>query len=519
VKFSFSILQIWEKYKLNHSIPDPPQFVSFSVMRNFPLIYRTILLLSLLAPALQSPAQSPYSAHWYFGKGAGLDFSAGIPVADTNSAIHTIEGGCSISDSAGNLLFYSDAMKVWNSDHAVMPNGTGLQGSQTAINSCLIVPFPAHPSLYYIFTNGYNAEYSIVDMSLDSGRGDVIAASKNTFLFPSAGEDLGGTLHCNAEDYWIVMRQGNSQTSSTYHSYLLDSSGLSAPLDYTLNRATTSVGHLVFSQDGNYLSASMQTQTNYVFGFDRQTGAMTLQDSMKMGNANGDWFYCTAFSPDNSKIYSIFYDNSAYVFVSQFDRNAPNLNASRLDLDSIYFFGSTTGYGWIGKMQLGSDQRIYIARWGMPGVWCPNTAGGYCFDSLDVIHYPDSAGFACYHQRAAVLLGGKATMIGLPSFVSQFTAPGTPQYSCNTAVVKENRPANSFTLFPNPFSGGTEIRLDRYEGNTEFEVYNSAGMLVRKQIIESAHFYFDAEGLENGIYFFRIQLASGVLTGKLVIMN
>lgn len=64
--------------------------------------------------------------HWYFGNQAGLDFSSGAPVADTNGQINIAGNSVSMSDTAGNLLFYSDRNTVWNKNHQVMPNGTGL---------------------------------------------------------------------------------------------------------------------------------------------------------------------------------------------------------------------------------------------------------------------------------------------------------------------------------------------------------------------------------------------------------
>ena len=59
-----------------------------------------------------------------------------------------------------------------------MPNGTGLLGSQFNTQSAIIVPKPGDPLRYYVFTvaqlgqsDGLN--YSIVNMSLDNGMGDV----------------------------------------------------------------------------------------------------------------------------------------------------------------------------------------------------------------------------------------------------------------------------------------------------------------------------------------------------------
>ena len=46
------------------------------------------------------------ATHWYFGINAGLDFSSGVPVPDTNGSLITLEGCASISDAFGSLLFY-----------------------------------------------------------------------------------------------------------------------------------------------------------------------------------------------------------------------------------------------------------------------------------------------------------------------------------------------------------------------------------------------------------------------------
>src|ERR1700741_32877 len=114
---------------------------------------------------------------WYFGTLAGLDFNSGAPVFMTNGALNTAEGSSSISDAAGNLLFYTDGVSVWNKNHVQMPNGSGLQGAASTTQSALIIPNPGNPNLFYIFTlpdeGSGNFCYSVVNMSLLSGTGDV----------------------------------------------------------------------------------------------------------------------------------------------------------------------------------------------------------------------------------------------------------------------------------------------------------------------------------------------------------
>src|ERR1051326_8915476 len=98
-------------------------------------------ILVLLALAGDTPAQKP-AMNWYFGQKAGLDFNSGTPVPVLGSSMWATEGCTSISDSNGNLLFYTYGDTVWNKNHQPMPNGFGLFGHQNSTQSALIVPLP-----------------------------------------------------------------------------------------------------------------------------------------------------------------------------------------------------------------------------------------------------------------------------------------------------------------------------------------------------------------------------------------
>ena len=49
---------------------------------------------------------------WFFGDSAGISFNSGKPGLLLGSKIATWEGCSTISDSLGNLLFYTDGEKV-----------------------------------------------------------------------------------------------------------------------------------------------------------------------------------------------------------------------------------------------------------------------------------------------------------------------------------------------------------------------------------------------------------------------
>src|SRR4051812_29467993 len=166
---------------------------------------RKIFIVCILFFQIGKPAFAQKENNiWYFGTNAGLDFNSGVPVALTNSAMVTSEGCASVSDTAGNLLFYTDGISIWNKNHTIMPNGTGLTGNSTATQSALIIKKPGSANLYYVFSTHFTLAYSIVDMTLNSGLGDVTI--KNDTL-GNGSEKLCGAAHVNGTDYWIISHE------------------------------------------------------------------------------------------------------------------------------------------------------------------------------------------------------------------------------------------------------------------------------------------------------------------------
>eukprot|EP01034_Spumella_vulgaris_P019444 gene19444-24857_t len=149
--------------------------------------------------------------HWVFTN-LSMDFSNGDPVAGPSPMNNgSLESSTTISDADGNLLFSSDGLTVWNRNHQVMPNGNGLMGNISATQSSLAVPFPGNPNRYYLFTsaaieNNYESglRYSIIDMTLNGGLGDVLPNAKNILVRDDVGEKVSGTFHANGHDIWIT---------------------------------------------------------------------------------------------------------------------------------------------------------------------------------------------------------------------------------------------------------------------------------------------------------------------------
>ena len=186
--------------------------------------YSYSLILLLISVLCYGQIPGP-TTNWYFGTNAGLTFNSGSPVALTNGSLTTTEGVATISDNSGNLLFYTNGVSVWNRNHLVMTNGTGLFGDVSSTQSAIIVQKPNQSNIYYVFTSDNDAgpdgvRYSIVDMTLSAGLGEV--TSKNILLKTPSCEKLCAVRHCNNQDVWVLSHDWNT---NVFTSWLVDNIG------------------------------------------------------------------------------------------------------------------------------------------------------------------------------------------------------------------------------------------------------------------------------------------------------
>ncbi len=150
---------------------------------------------------------------WYFGNFAGLDFNSGVPV-NTNEIPASSGNAMSVMcDTNGDFMFCFNGNEIWNREGDFMPNGENLIGDERASMGALIVQQPGSDHLYYTFTVGYKQaeligmHYSVVDMNLDGGLGDV-TSEKNIPLDAAwaASNKLTAVRAANGEDVWIITR-------------------------------------------------------------------------------------------------------------------------------------------------------------------------------------------------------------------------------------------------------------------------------------------------------------------------
>ncbi len=369
------------------------------------IIFFIIAICSFLSSTSQNETNN-----WIFGDLAGLSFSSGSPVPLSGSAMTTTEGSAVASHPiTGNLLFYSDGSSVWDNTNTIMPSGSGLLGCSSSTMAALAVPQPGSADIYYLFTtdcaenigaNGFM--YSIIDMTANSGLGDV--TSPNNLLFNSCGEVNHAVKHSNCIDYWIVARELNN---NNYRTYLLTSAGLSAPVITSIGTPASiyHYGQGKFSPDGTkFAVADGQTQKIQLFDFNTTTGVFTNPISL-FSSSGTDIPYGLSFSSDNSKLYACAGSSGELIYQWNLSSGVPaTIIASQMLIANVspYFYP---------QLQLGKDYKLYISDFGG--------------STLSVITSPNTAGIACNFVASAVPIGG-INQIGLPEFPENYFNSSTP---------------------------------------------------------------------------------------------
>jgi len=353
---------------------------------------------------------------WYFGSGpgalycAGLDFNSGSPVALDTCAMLFLgaqEGSAVISDTSGQLLFYTNGSRIFNRNHAGMLNGSGLMGGCcTTTQPAVIVKQPGNDSLYYIFTaDAFNDtdgfRYSIVDMTLDGGLGAIVSGSKNILLHVPTTEKVTAVRHCNGKDIWAI---GHEWDSDAFYAYLLTDAGIVNTVVSNVGTVHTGdndnkIGYLKGSPNGKRLALALnEDNIAELLDFDNSTGIISNPITMSQ---TGFWSYGISFSPDNSRLYVSVGLKSIY----QYDLNAGSAAAI---IASRTLIGSTAS--GVGALQIAPDGKIYLARSGS--------------DYLGVINNPNALGVASNYVDDGFYLGGiNKSWYGLPNFMETIVSP------------------------------------------------------------------------------------------------
>ena len=363
--------------------------------------------------------------NWAFGQNVGLTWNTtqsltatglagtanavldGLPTF-TRTSIVTQEGCFSLSDSDGNLLFYSDGMTIWDKNNAVMTNGTGLTGHNSSAQSGIILPYPNSPNKYMAVSIGIDwtnkLSYTAIDMSQAGGLGAVIASEKHILLsggMGGIGESVTSIRHANGTDYWIVA-PGRGATSY-FNAWLATSTGVIATPIVTTSPASinhsSACGYIKFTADGKHFAWG-GNNAEFIYGdFDNSTGVFSnIKKVSGLKNTYG-----LEFSPSMKYLYI---GGTAVLYVFDFEALLAASNPSTVTYKT-YNLGIDRN-----TPQLAPDGRIYFCA--------------YQKSYLYVIDNPDEYNNLKIYQLPNSFLGTGLCRIGLPSFAaSWFSAKAT----------------------------------------------------------------------------------------------
>lgn len=359
---------------------------------------------------------------WRFGTGGGIDFNTLPPVFVPGSQTATGEGSASVADrNSGALLFYTDGVSVWNANNQVMPNGNGLLGGTPALLSsttaAVIVPKPGSNTLYYIITideqsSSNGVRYSLVDMTLNGGLGDVVATEKNISIFQTSSEKLEVVPASDGVSYWLIT---HDNPGNSFYAFKITAAGIQlTPVISTLGGVQgNGAGHMKISRQfdkiamGNFFTSDIE-----LFDFNNTTGIVSNEIIWNFNFSNG-LIYGVEFSPDGSLLY-----------VSNLERIV-QYNISQLvpaDIENSAY-QVTTGFYQAASLQLAVDDKIYVNS-----------------GAIDVINCPNKSGSACGFQQNVIANQTGGGGYGLPKWI---------YYASDTAASKVNKIVYTDTCFGN----------------------------------------------------------------------
>ena len=407
-------------------------------MKTFTTKCSILALLLLLLLSQSAFAQTKEGNNWYFGYSGALTWNqtqiitnggktlTGLPtpLAGGSAMTNQNEGVFNMSDAAGNLLFYSDGMTIWNRNHQVMQNGSGLFGHASSAQSGIVVPYPGQAGKYIAFSVsmavnsgehiGNRIAYSVVDMSLDGGLGGVVAGQKNILLTGHngvLGESASAVRHSNGVDFWFVAVGKGSGANSALNVWRVTTGGVntvcvgSYQLMANSNPGPLANGYLRFSVDGKYFAWSEHDDISRMlhFGeFNPSTGTFPTIKYMDFGARS----YGVEFSPSTELLYVARFTSDGAAVIYKFAELLAAANPSTDVTPRVMLTGLPSATR-LSAMQLGPDGRIY-------GVIDQSS-------NMIVIDNPDSFNNATMHHLSGLMAGSGRS--GLPNFLPHIFNP------------------------------------------------------------------------------------------------
>jgi hypothetical protein len=414
----------------------------------------------------------------------------------------------SICDRYGQLLFYTNGIRVENGNRTIILNGDNINEGPVVqsnvilglpiLQGAVFIPHPADSNLCYLFhlvtafprssTEADTLFYSLLDKTGNSGNGAVIQRRIPLHTSPIISGDLTACKHGNGRDWWLVTHENNT---NRFVKFLVTPSEIQGPFYQNIGASKHGFGQTCFSPNGQKYASYDNTNNLQILSFDRCDGNFFNDVFINLHDSANISVGC-CFSPSSKLLYI-----SHITQVFQFEVDAVDVAAS---LDTI---GVWDGYAdpqpaCFTTMQLGDDNKIYIA--------------GYSNYVMHRIDQPDIIGPNCNLNQHCIPIPGftDATVPNLP-----FYSLGRFQNSICDSLTKitEEENHNSIILYPTVtdrtlyISGLKDKKADIKILSILDETLEIPFDIISPRTI-------DVSNLRNGLYLLKIQINSLIIIFK-----
>ena len=492
-----------------------------------------ILILPIIITHSLLYCQKERNATWILGNttdGNLVRFNDSVSVSLIDPGIDFAGSNSSISDIEGKLLFYTNSCWVANAKFEIMKNGDTINPGAAKFSECdefygptspgcVITEYPGRKDYYYIFNIDFDIPYfgidsfaafapqrvmyHIVDMTRDSGKGEVVLKNQIALYDTLGRASLVACRHANKKDFWLIAPKSHT---NCYFVFLVDENGVNKPSLQCLGERWSDLdgqGQAVFSPNGQHYARMNKWNGLNIYDFNDSTGQLSSPRPRIMFNQ--DTFHVTglSFSPNSRYLYA-----SPLYKLIQFDMQSSNIEASRIDI--AQYDGFRNPYGTVFYLSaLAPDGRIYISA----------TSSTY---NLHVINKPDCPG------KASEIIQHGVTLPGF-NFSSIPTQPhyGYPpsNYRCDSTLngVKEDLTSKRlFDVYPTVTKDKVIIKYNgnQYKENRVVRVTNLTGNQLTYYFSLQTFNELDLSELSSGIYLLQILNKNKVIfQNKLVKIN
>lgn len=369
---------------LNISLPDTGTY-SVALTINFAseVFVNSDIDFTLQIVDCSQPIKST-KGNWYFGNYAGLKFYNNGVIRDIEpfkfypNNINTSEGSLSLSDTAGNLLFYGgannkDELILYDNNYNEITTSSffKLTGHSSATQGAIAMPYPGKSNQYMIvhLYNDANTQtvypfYSVLNLF---GTPKIDSLNKSV-PYPSylgnlqCQEGITALTACGDSTYWVIIPMYVGSTVQTkFAVYLVNKQGINYIDQYSFSTKNGLNSTIKFAPNGRYFSYNRT-----VYLFNRKTGEIT--EFTDDNGTKDEYIYGVSFSPNSEYLYRYvaYTDTSKYLYdLIQLNPFASNLDKSKKTIAKSALF-RTLQQGPDNKMYLSNYQQDYVSSLATP---------------------------------------------------------------------------------------------------------------------------------------------------------